>query len=116
MTSAALYCQHDGAKRRTSHRHIRLALRAVARNVLPRGPGAAPRARVRVAVPELDRDQRLVLLAPAPVELPGVARPDPGRLRLLAEGRALHHAHEAAEGRRDRDGEFLRVRGFGAEG
>src|SRR5690348_7420870 len=46
-------------------RHLRLAVRAVAEGVLPGRAAAAGRAGVRVAAPELDRAERVVLLAAA---------------------------------------------------
>ena len=49
-------------------RHLGLDLPAVARRLLPQGPAAAPRARVRRLAADLDRDQRLLLL-------PATARP-----------------------------------------
>ena len=45
---------------------------------------------------QLDRDQRLVLLAAAAVELRGLARGDARRLRVRGQGRPLHHPHEEA--------------------
>ncbi len=56
------------------HRHLRLALPALARRVLSAGPGAAARARVRLADAADDRDQRLVLFAAAAGVLRRVAR------------------------------------------
>ena len=63
---------------------------------------------------ELDRGERLVLLAAAARVVPLLARADARRLRLLGQGRALHHAPEATRGRRDAAGQLLRLRGAGA--
>ena len=92
-----------------AHRHLRLDVRPVARRLLPQGPAAEAGARLREPGVQLDRDQRHVLLAPAADELPDVVRADAGRLRLLRQGRAVHHAHEEARRRRDGAGELLRV-------
>jgi DNA ligase D-like protein (predicted polymerase) len=55
-------------------RHLGLALSAVARGLVSRGPSPAARARVlRTALPDRG-DQRILLLAPAPRALRGVVR------------------------------------------
>lgn len=81
----------------------------MARRLLPAGPRAAPRARVRVAPALLDRDQRDLLLAAAPRELRAVGRRDPGRFRLLGERAALHHAYPPAPRAAGAARELLRV-------
>src|SRR4051812_26769583 len=58
----------------------------VAARVLPRGAGAPPRTGVRQPPDGLDRDQRLVLLPPAPNQLREVVRRNPARLRVRGEG------------------------------
>ena len=77
-------------------RHLGLALPAVARRLLPRGAAPAPRAGVRRLAAHLDRDQRLVLLAAATLELCQVARRGARGLRLRGQGPPVRHAHEAA--------------------
>src|SRR5262249_1764792 len=84
---------------RGANRHFRVALRPVARDLLPARLAGGTRAPVRLRATWLGRDQRLLLLAPAPGKLPQVVRRDAGRLRLRGEGRPLHHAHEAARRR-----------------
>src|SRR6185369_10245470 len=55
------------------------------------------------------RDQRLILFAPAAVELPALVRGDAGRLRLRREGRALSQPQQEAPRLRAAAGELLRV-------
>src|SRR5438046_6041725 len=74
------------------HRHLRLALRAVARRVLSRQAAAAQRAEIRVADVADDRDQRLVLFATKPGLLRRVARRHARRFRVRGEGAEVHHA------------------------
>ncbi len=96
--------------RRCAHRHLGLALRAVARRVLPAAVWcSATSSRIRLAPALDDRDQRLVLFAAGAVELGPLVRRDAGRLRLQRQGPALHHPHEAAARDRCADGELLRV-------
>ena len=59
------------------------------------------------------RDQRLVLLAAATLQLCEVALGGARRLRVRGQGRPLRHPHEAAQGRRGATGELLRLRGPG---
>ena len=92
----------------TPRRHLGLELPAVARRLLPEGPAAAPRAGVRRLAADLDRDQRLLLLAAATVELGEVARGGARRLRVRGQGRPLHHPHEAPPRRRGAAGQLLR--------
>ena len=82
-------------------RHLRVDLPALAWRLLPEGTAATPRAGVRRLAADLDRDQRLVLLA-ATARRAGRsgAREVPGRLRLRGQGRPLHHPHEAPARRR----------------
>ena len=100
---------HD-ARAARPHRHLRLALRAVARRVLSRQAAAARGARVRVAQ------------AVATIEINGsfysLQRPEyyarwrdesAGRLRVQREGRPLHHAHAEAAQRRAGARQLLRV-------
>ena len=77
-------------------------------------PGAAARAGVRRRAADHDRDQRLVLLAAAAVELPQLVRADARRLRVRGQGWPVHHPHEEAARRRDAAGQLLRVRRAGA--
>ena len=65
-------------------RRRRLGLRAVARQLLSRGPAAGARARVREPAADRDRDQRHLLPAAEARELRQVARRDARRLRLHA--------------------------------
>src|SRR5688572_11175482 len=87
-----------------------MALRALARRVLPERPGATPRAGVRVAGAAHHRDQRVVLLAADPGELCALARGRTRGLRLQRQGIALHHAHAPAARSGDAAREFLRFR------
>ena len=77
----------------------------------PKGLPAAPRAGVRRRAAHLDRDQRLLLLAAAALELCEVARGGARRLRVLGQGRPVHHPPEEAPRRRGRAGQLLRLRG-----
>ncbi len=86
----------------------------LARRLLPQGAPAARRAGVRRRTAHQHRDQRLVLLPPAPVVVPELARADSRRLRVRGQGRPVHHAPQEARRRRDRAGQLLRVRGAGA--
>src|SRR6478736_2930359 len=104
-------CLRSGHDRDRPHRHLLVAVRAVARGVLPPGPAAAPRARARQPPPRHHRDQRLLLRAAAPRVVPGVARRGPGGLRVLRQRRPVRHAHEEARRRRGAAGQLLRLRG-----
>ena len=79
----------------------------MARRLFSERIAATLRTRICLAAGELDRDQRLLLFAPAADELSRVVRRDAGRLRLRGERRALHHASQAAEGCAHAAGEFL---------
>src|SRR5690606_15864605 len=57
-----------------AHRGVGLALRAVARRLLPEGPAAARRAPLRGEPPDDGRDQRLVLFAAAARSVRALAR------------------------------------------
>src|SRR5213075_2263986 len=72
--------------------YFRLAIQGVARELLPRGPGAEPRTGVRQPAFQLPGDQRHALLAAAPRELPGLVRRDAARLSVRDQGGAVHHA------------------------
>src|SRR4051812_899559 len=61
------------ARSRCTYRRIRLALRDLARRILPARAYASARARLREPTAALGGDQRLVLLAAAPVQLPALA-------------------------------------------
>ncbi len=93
-----------------SGRYFGVGLSAVAWGVLSRGARAEAGAGVFVAAGELGRDQRVVLFAAAAGELSALAGERAGRLRLLAQGRPVHHAHEAAARRRHRARQLLRLR------
>src|SRR6185503_10976204 len=95
------------------HRHLRMALPALARGLLPARAGPTPRAWIRLDLVGVGRDQRLLLLAAATKQLRAVARADAGRLRLLSQRPTLHHAHEEARRRRGAAGQLLR---FGSAG
>ena len=86
----------------------------MARRLLPEGPAATPRAGVRRLAAELHRDQRLVLLAAATLELArsGAAQA-PDDFVFAVKGGAVHHPHEAAGRRRGAAGQLLRLRGAG---
>ena len=99
---------------RCTDRDLWVDLPAVARGLLSAGPPAEAGARVRREPAEQRRDQRLVLLVAMAVELPELVRADAGRLRVLGEGRSVHHPHEEARGRRDPAGQFLRLWRAGA--
>ena len=72
----------------------------MARRVLPAEAGSSARAGLRRRAPRHRRDQRLVLLAAAPVQLPGLVRADAGRVRVQRQGAAVRDAHEEAARRR----------------
>src|SRR4029078_7566323 len=111
-----------------ARRELRLALPGLARRLLPPGSRAAPRARVRRRAPDVDRDQRLVLLPAAPpvgshtadkrLFLPRAAPPvvrrmasrRAGGVRVRGQGPALRQPSEAPQGRRGPVGELLRLR------
>src|SRR5690606_24342785 len=101
---------------RDPRRDLRLELCGLAWRVLSGGVGAAAGAGVREQEGRLDRDQRLVLLAAAPDELPEVVRGDAARLRLRRQGEPLHHAYEEAEGRRASARQLLRLGRVAARG
>src|SRR5213075_2858234 len=88
-------------------RHLRLALRAVARRVLPARSRPASRTRVRIALLRDDRDQRLVLFAAEPAELAALARRRPARFPVRRQGTALYHALAPAARHRNAAGELL---------
>src|SRR5690606_14981407 len=91
-------------------RHLGLALRGLARQVLSERLAAATGAGLRGAsVPE-HRDQRQLLLAAAPRELRVLVGRRAGRLRVRGQRLALHHAHAAPRERGDGARELLRVR------
>ena len=90
--------------------HLRLAVRRVARRLLPPRPAAAARARARRVTSHHDRGQRVLLLPPAPVELEEVGRGGARRLPLRRQGTALRDAHEEAGGRRSTAGHVPGVR------
>ena len=80
-----------------------MALPAVARRVLPAGPGAPPRAGVPVLAAEQRRDQRDVLLAAAAGVVPPLGRRRrPPDFTLRGEGPPVRHPHEEAARRRRR--------------
>ena len=88
-----------GARHGTD-RHLRLAVRRLARPLLPARAAAAPRARLRRRAADERRGQRLLLLPAAALELAVVGRAGARGLRLRREGPALRHAHEEAGRRR----------------
>src|SRR5436190_5003324 len=91
-----------------------MALPAMARRaLLPEGPAAAERARVPVRAAQLGGDQRIVLLAPAADQLPGLGGADAGGFCVRGQGRAVHHAPEAAARRGGPPGKLLRLRTAG---
>src|SRR6185312_7871524 len=94
--------------------HLRLALSAMARPVLPRRPAAAPGAALRLASAQQHRDQRLVLFAAASRQLAPLVSRYPTRLRLLGEGAALHHPRAPLARGGEAVGELLRFRRTGA--
>src|SRR5690349_15070858 len=81
-------------------RHLRLAVRRLARPLLPARAPAAPRAVLRRRAADQRRGQRLLLLLAAAVELAVVGGAGPRRLRLRGEGAPLRHPHEEAQRRR----------------
>src|SRR5205814_10431896 len=62
--------------RRPSHRHFGLAIRRLARKVLPESSATAPRARICRQHVQFRGDQRLFLLAAATLELSPLVRGD----------------------------------------
>src|SRR5438045_2732737 len=93
-----------------AHRDLGLDLRRLARRVLSEETGAPARASIRQPRIQFDRDQRLVLLAPASVELSTLVRRDAAGIYLQRQRRAFHHPHEEATGRGNTAGELFRVR------
>src|SRR5512138_185297 len=91
------------------HRYLRLALHAVARRVLSDRPSTALGALVCLANSLHDRDQRLVLFAPAARIFRAMASRDAGGLRVCGERPAVHHAHETVARCRDTARELLRL-------
>src|SRR5690349_1793294 len=81
-------------------RHLRMAVRRLARPLLPTWAPPAPRAVVRRRAADQRRGQRLLLLPAAAVELAVVGRTGPRRLPVRGEGAPLRHAHEEAQRRR----------------
>jgi hypothetical protein len=59
-------------------RDLGLAVRALARHLLPEGAHPGPGAGVRLRAAELDRDQRLLLRPATAGKLPPLGRADPG--------------------------------------
>ena len=84
---------------------------ALARRVLPEGLRQADELAYASEPRDLDRAQRLVLLAAEPRAGQKWRADDPGRLRVLGQGSALHHPHAAGCEDVDRAaGELLRLR------
>src|SRR5690606_34024666 len=96
-------------------RHLGLALRAVARRVLPGRTGATARTGVRLARLPDDRTERFVLLAAAPGTVRPVVRRDAPDVRIQCQGRPLRDARPALARRAPRARQLLRLRRAAAE-
>src|SRR5664279_2489213 len=92
-----------------------LQLTPVARGLLPARPPAPRRAGLCRLPVGHRRDKRLLLLAAAPDELPELVPADSAQLRVLSQGRALHHPPEETRRRRNRTRELLRLWGARAQ-
>ena len=91
--------------------HLRLALPALARRLLPEGPGRSGAELEYAAQPAAHhRDQRLVLLAAATGQLAAVARRRARGFRVRRQGRPVHHPHETAARPAVDAGAVLRLR------
>ena len=90
-----------------------MALRSLARRVLPAWPGPAPGTGIRVQPVRQRRTERVVLCAAATGELSAVARRDAARVCLLGEGPAFHHARARAAKRQGGPGKPPRLRAAG---
>src|SRR5438445_9802929 len=73
---------HESPDGRRAHRHLRVAIRGMARRLLSERARPAPRAGIRQPSVSLGGDQRLVLLAATARVLPAVVSRYPGRLRV----------------------------------
>lgn len=98
------------------HRDLGVDVRGVARRVLSGGARAEAGAGVRGGDDGFRGDQRVLLLAPAPHQLPKVVRGDAGGLRLRRQGEPLHHPHAQAEEPRDGARQLSRFRRAAAGG
>ena len=94
------------------HRHLRLALPALARGTSTRPVCRSAASLLEYAAGQLSSIEinGSPFLPATAVELGEVAGRGARRLRLRREGRTFHHAHEAAARRRERGGELLRLR------
>src|SRR5947209_11392840 len=99
QTRKGVNSEGDEAGWANPDRHLRLALRRVARSVLSEGAGATQGAGVCFATLRHHRDQRNVLFIAATGEFYTLGGGDAGGFRVCGEGVAVYHAHaEAARG------------------
>src|SRR6187551_1945959 len=77
-----------------------MAIRALARQLLPRGCTAARMVRTLRAPLRYGRDQQHLLPSARKRHVRRVEAPRPTRIRLRGEGESLPHAYEEAEGAR----------------